>query len=100
METAPASVASAAMASASTSADAGLVCAYYCEVGVRERLVAARHNSPDAAAEGLTALLRTAFDPAVLLRLPEQNRPGELNFTPEVAMFCFPVPAESRSERA
>jgi len=78
-----------------------MVCDYYCEVGVRERLVASKFNQPAAVKN---VLLDTTFEPEVLLRLPEANRVS-VPFTKSVAMFCFPhgvrlIPASEAAERA
>lgn len=64
-----------------------MVAHYYCEAGVRERLVASRTSRPSHA--GSVPLLDAFFEPAVLKRLPKEDRPG-MRFAPEVASFCFP----------
>ena len=56
------------------------VCDYYCEVGVRARLVPTATSPPH--------LFAATFEPSVLRRVPEIDVDG-VPFVPEVAMFCF-----------
>ena len=65
-----------------------LVCEYFAEVGVREQLASA--NVARGGGGAADALLRTVFEPKVLVRLPRENRPGEGRQFPELAMFVFP----------
>jgi hypothetical protein len=67
---------------------AASVAHYYCEAGVRDRLVASRTSRPSQAGPN-PPLLDTFFEPSVLKRLPSADRPG-MRFAPEVASFCFP----------
>ena len=67
-----------------------LVCEYYCEVGVRDRLVTAGTNRCPASAPPADLLLESIFEPFVLLRLPAEDRLKGMRFAPEVAMFAFP----------
>ena len=60
---------------------------FFCEVGVRNRLTPSGPLRKDTAE---TALLTTAFEPSVLVRLPANDRAGSVQFPPEVAMFVFP----------
>jgi len=62
---------------------------YYCEVGVRERLCPARASRASLVTGSGPPLLDGVFEPTVLKRLPNEDRPG-VRFAPEVAMFCFP----------
>ena len=65
---------------------ATLVCEYYAEVGIREKLVAVGKAASAGSAE--QALLGSTFEPATLMRLPRTNRPG--GQFPALAMFTFP----------
>jgi len=67
----------------SREAEPAMLAHYYCEAGVRERLVLARASQPSV------PLLEAYFEPAVLKRLPAKDRAG-MRFAPEVAAFCFP----------
>ena len=62
------------------SSGAPTVCDYYCEVGVRARLVPTATSPPH--------LFAATFEPSVLRRVPETDVDG-VPFVPEVAMFCF-----------
>ena len=66
-----------------------LICEYYCEVGVREKLVAS-NKSAQASSPLEASLLQTVFEPSVLLRRPQEDRAKGMKFAPEVAMFAFP----------
>jgi hypothetical protein len=63
---------------------------YYCEVGVRNRLMLSRAGrGPSSRASIGAPPLEALFEPSVLRRLPREEQPG-MRFAPEVAMFCFP----------
>ena len=68
---------------------------YYCEVGVGCRLTPSGAGpTKDKAPEEV--LLTTAFQPVVHACLPANEWPDK-SFTPEVAMFVFPVRCEIHS---
>ena len=68
--------------SGGASAGDARVCEYFCEVGVRDRLIPTASSPTDA------DLYSATFEPSVLRRVPETDHPGT-PFAPEVAMFCF-----------
>ena len=79
---------------------------YYCEVGVRERLVPTSSSKSKALfapkkRDALFELFSNAFEPSVLRREPDRDTPG-LPFASEVAMFAFPhgVRLATREEAA
>ena len=65
-----------------------LVCDYYVEVGLGSRLKRARANVP--ADRMSDALFDARYEPEVLMKLPEADRPG-VPFSTAVPTFCFPV---------